>query len=717
MRRASRTLFPVALLVCLAGAKPALDDQRPDTWVKHTPTADSPVSPRMGYEGALAYDPVHRRVIRWGGHNQGGGGEQQHETWTYDPATARWELMHTNMSPPGACCCAQNLFDLAQNRYVRFPAFSGSHGWQWYRDIYLNNTTAWTYDLASNAWRDMRPAPAPPIRPLRCAAWDTHQEVAVIFGGEGSREGTLVYDPYVNQWTRMNPPNEPPGRSGGNLAYDSPRRTHVLYGTQGEGDSRTWGYDLRKNEWRDLQPKHSPPPSRVDQVMAYDDANQVIVAAVLPGGGRGDDEEAEEDGGRASTFETWVYDGAVNDWKKMNPPENPPASGNRARVMISVPQQNVILLENRVRDEQQIWTYRYGEPELDPAPLPPTALRVTTNGDMAVLEWKPSASSNVAGYTIHRGTGDKPWLVEYERIARVGSDRVRFEDGGFAREKVHYYFVRAVDARNRASRDSAKARTQPRLVEDVVVSVVSPKEVRLSWKAPAGDDVAGYHVERAIVEPFTEDQIIRTRTDTPPLEEPSVAGFKTVGPFERITREPVKETKIVDQAIDLSRPQSIEGRPLQGSRFSDRQLDAKGKPYRYAVYAYRVRAVNSLGVEGGDSPWFPTIPSSPQFLFSKEEGVDCRLRWEANPEEGIAGYRVYRMDGPKINGAGQKVPRLTAEPIAEPRYTDTGAGRNTKRYWIVAVDALGQEGFPSQATWHYREWRRFYAPFVRDWHQ
>ena len=61
--------------------------------------------------------------------------------------------------------------------------------------------------------------------------------------------------------------------------------------------------------------------------------------------------------------------------------------------------------------------------------------------------------------------------------------------------------------------------------------------------------------------------------------------------------------------------------------------------------------------------------------------------------------------------------RLTAEPIAEIKWTDPKATRDTRRYWIVAVDALGQEGFPSAPAWHYRQYRKFYEPFVGEWHQ
>src|SRR5262245_39282038 len=99
-----------------AGDPPPLE-QAPNTWVKRSPTPGGPVSPGMGYEASLGYDPVRQRVIRWGGHNQGGGGEQNAETWVYDPATAKWELKEPNTSPPGVCCAQQNVFDAGGGRF------------------------------------------------------------------------------------------------------------------------------------------------------------------------------------------------------------------------------------------------------------------------------------------------------------------------------------------------------------------------------------------------------------------------------------------------------------------------------------------------------------------------------------------------------------------------------------------------------------------------
>src|ERR671936_267543 len=94
----------------------SLDEQAANTWVKRSPLKDAPLSPMLGYEGSFGYDPKARLLIRWAGHNQGGGGEQNAETWTFDPVTARWTLKEPNTSPPGACCAQQNLFDPGAGR-------------------------------------------------------------------------------------------------------------------------------------------------------------------------------------------------------------------------------------------------------------------------------------------------------------------------------------------------------------------------------------------------------------------------------------------------------------------------------------------------------------------------------------------------------------------------------------------------------------------------
>src|SRR2546422_1062195 len=107
----------------------------------------------------------------------------------------------------------------------------------------------WTYDLASNTWRNMCPLPAPHVAPLRCASWDSDEQVVVVFGGEGGPRETLTYNPHRNEWRWMKPKLQPEPRSGGQMAYDAAHKVHVMFGSQFTNDPHTWIYDLRKNEW------------------------------------------------------------------------------------------------------------------------------------------------------------------------------------------------------------------------------------------------------------------------------------------------------------------------------------------------------------------------------------------------------------------------------------------------------------------------------------
>jgi hypothetical protein len=58
-----------------------------------------------------------------------------------------------------------------------------------------------------------------------------------------------------------------------------------------------------------------------------------------------------------------------------------------------------------------------------------------------------------------------------------------------------------------------------------------------------------------------------------------------------------------------------------------------------------------------------------------------------------------------------------SDPIPDPQFSDPQAGKVTRRYWIVAVDSLGQEGFPSAPVWHQRQYRQVYQQLTGEWHQ
>jgi len=170
----------------------------------------------------------------------------------------------------------------------------------------------------------------------------------------------------------------------------------------------------------------------------------------------------------------------------------------------------------------------------------------------------------------------------------------------------------------------------------------------------------------------------------------------------------------VDETVDLSAGQTAEVAEALLRRDLEKYRNPDGRRYAWATYAYRVYAVNRLGVAGGDSPWFLSIPGPVTNVFSRERAGKVDLKWDAHAATGVVGYNVYRMDHRYNNSP---IVRLNEKPVTGTRFTDAKAGRNSHRYFVAAVDALGQEGLISSPVWSYREWRKMYVPFVGEWHQ
>lgn len=603
----------------------ALGDDHPVMqWVKRHPLPDAKQpSPRLGYEGSLGYDPQTKLLIHYGGHNQGGGGEQNSEVWTYDLARDVWKHCEPNDAPPGVCCAQQNVFHPRLRKFVRFPAFSGSHGWQSPREIALKDSSVWTYDLDTNRWQAMRPASDIRPSPLRGAAYHPGSDLIVLHGGEGSSHGTVAYDLATNTWHRLNSKGGPDaGLSQPGFAYDAVNDVFVCFGSQFRSDPKTYLFDLNKNEWRVLETKEHPPADKTSPVLAADTRNGIVLCLVRSG---------EED----STLQTWVLDVKAATWTKLADVKPPDPSGSRSRVLLYLEDQNLFVLENNTKvantREQQMWTFRYKE-----------------------------AKGPVAG--VQRKDENPP--------VPLGP----------------------------------------------VVSVEGPKQVKLTWPKSQDPNVVGYVVERAPVSVYSNQQAARVARRYPDASDAAVGTVKMVGSFVPQTEHPISETSFVDTTVDLAAGQQAVPEPHVMTRIlRGEQLNQQGKPYRFATYAYRIRAVNKLEVASGPSPMAFTWPAAVENLKSKEKGKTAtRLKWDASPAKGIKGYLVYRHDGRYDKDA---ITRLTPEPIKETEFLDEHAGTATRRYEIVVVDALGQEGEPTQPVWSRREWKSFYDPYVGEWHQ
>jgi hypothetical protein len=288
----------------------------------------------------------------------------------------------------------------------------------------------------------------------------------------------ILYDPYTNL-TRKSPPKQPAPAAAATCL----RRAHAVrpFGAQFSDDPHTWAYDLRKNEWRDLKPATQPPTDRNDAVLTYDSVNGVVIAVVRAV----DRSEGKEVA--AGHCETWAFDAGKNTWTRMKPAREVDGWPNRRRVITFVPDQNVALLEAYINPtdrapgaerEQQVWTYRYAEPNPMRA-APPTGLRVTTTGDTATVSWNDSASDGVTGYTIFRFKGMVPWEAELlPKFVHVRKGQTSFGDPDLTGGTVT--ITHAVHGITGRTSEPALARTQPRVVDDVVAENTTPADVESS---------------------------------------------------------------------------------------------------------------------------------------------------------------------------------------------------------------------------------------------
>lgn len=665
--------------------------KHPDNcWVKQSPREGVP-APKFGWEGSGSYDPFQRKWIHFGGHD---GIPQGFHLFTFDLDSGTWEQRFPNTSPPGVCCVdGANVFDPAARRFVRFPGASLGHGYQWSRGVKLKNSHVWLYDLASNAWTNMRPAPYQPFLAREGlgymdggATYDGNHELALSFGGQGSSGGTnnlFAYDAFSNTLHRIVASNPPSPRDGMGIVYDTKNDCLIVFGSQYDNDEKTWTYRYATNRWESHDLTPHPPGKKAGTYatipkMAYDTLNEECLCIVWDT--------------NSGVHETWTFDAGKLQWTKQQPAVEATPSMSRSRNLSFSEEHNLFILETTSKESKgngpEIWTYRLRRAPTDKRPAPPSDVHLSTDSGKVVLTWTASASGT-ASHNIYRGEGDKPWTVQFQKIGTVATNS--YTDATSATGKLYFYMVRAVGADGQESRDSFRVRTQPRVALKPVVSVFAADKVEVAWNAHPDKDIAGYNVYRGTVRirAVTKGTPQAWRDNDPAYAEPIPVEVQDITDLQRLNDQLLTERIFVDTRVDLckTKPEATE--------------------YRFQVFAYIVRAVNKMGVESGPSPYALTIPSEPVNVFNREKNKTAELKWDANSEKGITGYHIYKLEGT------WNIVRVTEQPVQATSFLHE-AGSNKTRFWIVAVDSLGQEGQPSSPVWHNQSYKGFFAG---DWHQ
>jgi hypothetical protein len=211
-------LLPFASAQTTAGSAPAL------SWL---PLMRG-MSPGGRGAPAMAYDPVSKKVVLFGGFDSNG---YLNDTWTFDGGV--WTEQTSSLAPPPRAAAAM-AFDRGSQRLVLFGGFNGH---------YLNDT--WTWDGSTSTWEQMAPSASPGPATGAMMFTDPLDGHADIYGGFGGH----FYSGATWQWTGgtwqlLNTPVFPFSRGSAPTALDLANHTVVLFG--GLADIfpiNTWTFD------------------------------------------------------------------------------------------------------------------------------------------------------------------------------------------------------------------------------------------------------------------------------------------------------------------------------------------------------------------------------------------------------------------------------------------------------------------------------------------
>ena len=352
-------------------------------------------------------------MIRYGGHNQGGGGEQGSEIWTFDPRTARGSSRSRTPRRRASAAASRTCSTRSSGRYIRFPAFSASHGWQWLREVYLNDASVWTYDLATNTWRNMRPLPTAHPRPLRCAVVGQRAPGDRALRRRREQRGDLGLRSLGQRLDADEPQVEPAPRSGGNMAYD--RRTQAAHAVRRPVRQRPAHLGLRPADERVARPGAARRAAdRTERRRAH------LRCRGRHACWRSSRSRRARRTRPHTGCETWASTSAENRWTAARTRRASPIRAATGRGSSCSPPSWAWRSWKTARGapggpaEQQIWAYATGEPNRRPRtnlPLP-RGLTIKVGREAISLAWQPVAGA--AAYTVYRGEGERPWKVDYQ---------------------------------------------------------------------------------------------------------------------------------------------------------------------------------------------------------------------------------------------------------------------------------------------------------------
>ncbi|MFP4055631.1 MAG: kelch repeat-containing protein [Candidatus Brocadiia bacterium] len=161
---------------------------------------DQAQPPALLLWGALAYDPVNRQAILFGGGGVDAPDGRPH-TWALDVTTDTWRRLELETEPP-ARCNSRMVYDERRRTLVLFGGDAQDRG--------LADT--WVFDTATQRWEERRPPRGPHPRSGHAMAPLDKSGLVLLVGGvpvapwreaKALAREVWVYDPEANTWTPL----------------------------------------------------------------------------------------------------------------------------------------------------------------------------------------------------------------------------------------------------------------------------------------------------------------------------------------------------------------------------------------------------------------------------------------------------------------------------------------------------------------------------------
>jgi hypothetical protein len=209
---------------------------------------DADVHPDARAEAAMAYDPVRKKIVLFGGRRSG---EKwlAGDTWEFDGNT--WKQIEKAGPTPRSG--ATMIYDTRLKRIVLFggnPVISKEKNY---------NGPMWSWD--GDEWIRMDSDVALVFN--TCLAYNTTEDFILRFGGWNGKE--RLHDTWMykdKDWEELHPENAPPARNHSIMVYNPEENAFFLYG--GHDGDNVFGdmWSFKNEKWKLLSAE--PPRRRLE---------------------------------------------------------------------------------------------------------------------------------------------------------------------------------------------------------------------------------------------------------------------------------------------------------------------------------------------------------------------------------------------------------------------------------------------------------------------